>query len=161
VYLTLLAVYWLTPVSEPAPVGPLRTTVAKVRAIHKIERIFTSEHRSANTSLVLIKPMELVELEFVPEGKIDPVVAADKITAGSLPGLKENGTVAVTYQVGRPRIARMNGANRDYGWTNLATVAMPWIIGLFFMYGGSLLIAAVALLAGRILRRRRKSPQPW
>lgn len=155
-YLLLGAFYWLTPVSEAVPTGAVRTARATVRHIHRIERILTTEStRSRSSSLPLIRPMELVELEFVPEGRTEPVVAADKITAGSFPGLHQGGGVEVTYQKDRPRIARMRGGTRDYGWTNLATLAMPWVVGLLFFSGGSAVLVALLAGLGKLFGSRR------
>jgi hypothetical protein len=144
VYILAVAFYWLSPVSEPAPVGITHATNARVRKIHKIEYIMTSEYRSTSQKLQLLRPMELLELEFVPEGRMDPVIATDTITAGTLPGLSEGKSVEIVYQADRPRIARMQGGQRDYAWTNLATLVLPWVVGpLFFMGAGAVLIVLI------------------
>lgn len=156
-YLAAAAGYWLTPVSEPAPTGPTAATIAKVRYVHRIERILTTETGNRrSTPLQLIRPMELVELEFVPEGRTEPVVATDKITADTLPGLKQGGRVEITYQKDRPRVARMNGGKRDYGWTNLATVVMPWTLGFLFVFGGGAVLAVLIAVIGKLTGIGRK-----
>jgi hypothetical protein len=95
-------------------------------------------------------PLELVELQFVPEGRTDPVVAVDRITAGSVPNLKEDDSVPITYQRDRPRIARMAGGKRDYGWANAGTLAMPWVLGFLFCSAVMAILIAVIYVYAKI-----------
>jgi hypothetical protein len=65
------------------------------------------------------QPIEVVGIEFVPEGKTDSVLAVDLIDAGSLPGLKQGAPVNVEYEAARPRTAYLTSGTRGFLRRNL------------------------------------------
>jgi hypothetical protein len=81
------------------------------------------------------QPVQVVGIEFVPAGRTEPVVAVDLIDAGSIPGLKENSTVAIEYEGDAPRTAYIQTATRGFVGRNLAGIAMQGILCLLMLIG--------------------------
>lgn len=111
--------------------GPQATAVAAIRDIDLYTEIRSSENDEDET--VLIQPFELVEVTFVPEDWQDPVVALDRVDAGSLP-LEIGGTVSVVYRTDLPRQIRLEGGGRTYVWKNPLYSLATWavIAAIFF-----------------------------
>ncbi len=74
-----------------------------------------------------MQPFVVVELEFVPDGRTDPVVAVDMIDDGSLRAIERGVDVPIHYSAADPRWAQIDNATRTYYWKNLRTFG---IIGL-------------------------------
>ena len=62
--------------------------------------------------MVADQPVDVVSVEFVPEGRTEPVMAVDLIDRGSVSGLKEKAGVNVDYEAASPRIAYLAGAEQ-------------------------------------------------
>lgn len=100
----------------PDPSGALATSSATIQGMHQVTRIWESRRSSGEEAA---QPYTIVELSFVPQGVVDPVVAVDLVDAKSVPGLEKGGTVPISYSVRDPRWARIEGATRTYYWKNL------------------------------------------
>jgi hypothetical protein len=84
-----------------------------------------------------IQPYEIVELQFVPEGRADPVSGVDQIDSG-IPGLSKGATVEIEYQASNPRVVRINGGSRTFPEKAYLAVSQE----------GGLYVALLAILAG-------------
>ena len=65
------------------------------------------------------QPIDVVGVEFIPEGRTEPVVAVDLIDRGSVPGLKEGSTAPIRYESESPRTAYLDGATRTFPSRNI------------------------------------------
>lgn len=112
-------------------VGDLATAVATV---HEIERFTEVGGGPDSEPEALLQPFDLVQVQFVPEDRRAPVLAADMIDADSLP-MELGGTVTVQYRLDDPRTIRLSGGTRSYVWKNTL-----WAIGslvlILLLFGG-------------------------
>ncbi len=136
----------------PHPMAPLKGAVLAGRATVQnewtIDKVFVSR-RSAN-AWSLNQPVQYISIEFVPEGRREPVVAADNIDAGSIPNVKVGQLLEIQYEKGNPRNARLVAGTRTFWKKNLrwlAITAVMWIV----------LGCLAMLLWGAVSRRRRGS----
>lgn len=109
------------PTPEPQPVADVRHGSGRVKSLGRIDRLFEG---SRQRGAVADQPIDVVGIEFVPEGRTEAVVAVDLIDTGSLPGLKEGGTVAVDYEGTSPRTAHLRSATRGFVRRNLEGIAV-------------------------------------
>jgi hypothetical protein len=72
---------------------------------------------SRSSPLPFIQPLDIVELEFTPPGRADPIVTIDVVDAGSHDA-REGETAAIVYRTDRPRSARLENASRSHAWKN-------------------------------------------
>ena len=93
------------PRATPAPAVSVRRGSGTVQSISHIDRLFGG-HRSRG--LDAAQPVDVVAVEFLPEGWAAPVVAVDLVDCGSL-GLREKAAVTVEYEANAPRRAHLAG----------------------------------------------------
>lgn len=121
-------VWWVFPTPWDTPLeGPVAAIDAEVVAVRDVTRSFVSGRSTGPVDAP--QPWQVVELRFVPQGRERPVIAVDEVDAGSVDGLRRGARVPVTYSLGSPRDARLDG-RRSYRWrewlelgTYLAVVA--------------------------------------
>jgi hypothetical protein len=128
----------------PAPPGEMLAGNATVRDLKRIERVWGGRRTSAEDA---VQPFMVVELEFVPTGRVDPVVAVDMVDDSSVRALERGVDVPIHYSAADPRWAQLDNAARTYYWKNLRTFG---IIGL---------IIFVLLLFGWLRRPGRLKPR--
>lgn len=118
--------------------GPQTTAVATVRQVTRFTEVGGSDESPPEP---LVQPFDLVQVEFVPEERRDPVMAADIIDADSLV-LETGGTATVYYLVNQPRTVRLEGGARTYVWKNtlwsLATLMLLLLVLVGLLLGGRL-----------------------
>jgi hypothetical protein len=133
----------------PAPAPPLATASATIRDMHQVTRVWAGKRSSGEDAA---QPYTIVELSFVPQGRLDPVIAVDSIDTGSVPDLEQGGEVAISYSASNPRSARIAGGSRTYYWKNLRSFGIIALI----------MVAALAIpwLFSRIRNSRRGSATP-
>ena len=136
-------VYLGMPRVEPAPRQPVPTT-ATVANITTIDTIWET---SKSDGIPLQHAYQVVELRFLPNGMDAPVVAVDRIDDDTS-DLKKGQSVAIAYDAGNPRIARVQEATRRFPEQAWMTV-MLWGAGLGAL--GLLAVGARGLL--RMIRR--------
>lgn len=108
-------VVWVFPTPWETPlVEPVRATEAEVRQVRDITRSFVSGRSTG--SIEAPQPWQLVELQFVPEGRDQPVTALDSVDVGSVPGLEAGRRVPIHYSAAAPRDVRLVGGRRTYRW---------------------------------------------
>jgi hypothetical protein len=108
--------------------GPQATAVAAVHTVTRITEVGGTDESPPET---LVQPIDLVQVEFIPAGRRDPIKAADMIDAGSLP-LESGGAVTVRYLLDQPRTVRLEGGARTFVWKNtLWSLAMMALLLLF------------------------------
>jgi hypothetical protein len=114
-----------------------------------------------------IQPYEIVELQFVPEGRTEPVLGVDEIDSGSVPGLVKGAAVEIEYQASNPRIARINGGSRTFprkaylalaqeGGEYFALLAILAGIAYFYRTAGKQFLTGVGAVIEEALQRRRR-----
>lgn len=142
------AMYTVSDWPAPAPPGPQLQAQATVRDTHLIDRLSFGRRRRSSLNNEATQPYRVVELQFTPEGRADPVVAVDLVDEGSVPGLENGGTLPIRYSVANPRWAQIEGAQRTYAWKNLTGYAVAALV---------ILVVIVAAWAFTRLRRRRRA----
>jgi hypothetical protein len=157
VYVIGVIAYFIVPASTPALAGPLQTSTATVRRVHVVTRLGRGRRNIA------AQPFDIVELNFIPQGMRDPVVAVDSVDDGSLPGLKQGDTVSISYEVGDPRQAQINGGTRGSGLANILGYGVGIALLLVLAVGGFLLRSLFGRLTvpfrARAEQRRRQAEE--
>jgi hypothetical protein len=113
-------------------------TEATVRSVSLYTKTRSSEQDDNPTTL--IQPFDLVEVEFVPQGRAEPVVALDRIDTESYP-LELGGTVPIVYRTDRPRQIQLAVGSHTYLWKNPAASLA--------LLGGMLFIGFIVFRRGR------------
>jgi hypothetical protein len=134
------------PRPTPAPVGEVRRVSAHVKSVHLIDKLFQAKR---TRGFLADQPVQVVGLEFVPEGMTEPVVAVDLIDRGSVPGLKEQATAPVQYEARFPRRAHIDGAARTFPKRNLSGVVRDGALSLALLAGA----IAITYWIGRRYKR--------
>jgi hypothetical protein len=88
------------------------------------------------------QPVDVVSVEFVPEGKTEPVVAVDLIDRRSMPSLKEQSTVTLTYEPTSVRTAYIDGATRQFPERNFSGAV---VVSLLYLAVAGVMLGAVYL----------------
>ena len=125
---------WVTPLEEP-----IVTAQAEVRDVHTATRAFVSGRGSRVDAP---QPWHVVELQFVPEGRDQPVLAVDSVDVGSVPTPTVGSRVAVRYNPRDPRDARLDGA-RTWRWREWLELAKN-IVLIVVLIGGFILLTRLA-----------------
>jgi hypothetical protein len=139
--LSTVALYYRVPWPAPLPGGPVGHATAVVRDVRLTDHIWASAASAGNSTSGqgISRPFQLIDLEFTPQGRVEPVHALDAVDAGSFADLRPGVTVPVVYAVRDPRAAaRMTVGTREYG-----TRAFVSILGLTF--GGGAIVAFLVL----------------
>jgi hypothetical protein len=135
--LLLVAMIWaLTPTLPVSLSGTTAQTIATVKDVHKFTQLLES-HRSRGIDA--ITPYELVVLQYLPQGRRDPVTAGDMIDIRSYKDLAAGQQVPIDYEVARPRRANIRGASRFYYWENVEGAFVEGVLTIGFLIGGALL----------------------
>src|SRR5262245_15637573 len=124
----------------------VRLASGRVVYLATIERMFSGKR---SRGVVADQPVEVVGIEFVPAGRTEPVVAADLIDAGTVPGLKRDAVLAVDYEAASPRTAHLRAATRDFPSRNLRGMLTGAILAVAILAG----FLAIARWLGRAWKR--------
>jgi hypothetical protein len=150
------------PRPTPAPSGELRRATGRVASVGRIDNLFSG---SRSRGVPAEQPVEVVGVEFVPAGRLEPVVAVDLIDSGSIPALKEKSTVTVEYEAASPRTAYIDGATRRFPARNFSGAVVGTLLYLavvIVMLGAASWFGRKwnRLLARSSISRGRNSPGP-
>jgi hypothetical protein len=130
-------VLWmLTPTLPVTLSGKTAPATATVTELHQFTRMLDS---SRSQGIQAVTPYELVVLQYVPQGRREPVLAADMIDTGSRSHLTVGQQVQVDYEVDHPRRANIQGARRLYYWENVEGALVEAALTMGFLIGGTLL----------------------
>jgi hypothetical protein len=133
------------PLPSDRPSVLVRSAAGKVKSVGRIDRLFSG---SRSYGEIAAQPLNVVAVEFIPEGKLEPVLAIDLIDEGSL-ALEPGAIASVEYELAAPRTAYLQGATRNFPRRNLAGLAQ-----VFSLYGALLLgVLFAAHYMGRGWRR--------
>jgi hypothetical protein len=153
--LTTAALYYRIPWPLPAPSRPQGHATAVVRAVHSVDQIWGSWSGSGESTggQSIRRPFQMVDLEFIPACRTEPVHALDRIDLDSVPGLRPSVTVPVTYPLADPRAGQMSVGTRSYG-----RQIFVYMLGLTFGFGAVIAFVVcpaifyMARLAQRVVR---------
>ena len=145
------------PLPTDRPSASVRIAAGKVKSVDTIDRLFSGSHTWGELAA---QPVNVVGAEFVPEGRLEPVLAVDLIDEGSLV-LKPGAIVGLEYELAAPRTAHLQGATRNFPRRNLADIAI-----MLCVYGALLLgvpFGAHYLGRGwkRLLQKPNKRRDSW
>lgn len=126
------------PQPTRAPRQNLRTASGTIKTLETWKYLFAGSHDRDAIRWIADQPVTVTGVEFVPEGKTEPVVAVDLIDEGSIPGLAEHSAVNIDYESASPRVAYIRGATRRFAGRNLRGLVLQ---------GFSMLIVTVVLLS--------------
>jgi hypothetical protein len=135
---------WVTPLDPP-----VLTAQADVLKVREETRSFLSGRTSG--SVPAPQPWNIVELQFVPEGRQKPVIAVDSVDAGSVANLQAGARLPVSYSKSNPRDARLAGT-RTWRWKEWIELADFALWGVIVIAGMTLLGKAASAWWRRIVR---------
>ena len=123
------------PQATAMPALNVRPGMARVKNVDRILRLFAG---SRKRGMDAVQPIRVISLEFVPEGRTEPVMAVDLIDEGSAAGLQEKGVFAIQYEAANPRTAWLVGATRTFPEKNFrgAVVQALLLVGVFVAFFG-------------------------
>lgn len=124
------------PRPTPAPVGETRTASGTVKSLRRIDRLINA---SRSRGLTAHQPVDVVGIEFVPQGFRDPVLAVDLVDRGSVQSLAEGARVDVEYEAARPRTAWLRSATRTFARRNLVGMGEDVVLYIGVLIAGLLL----------------------
>jgi hypothetical protein len=139
------------PRPTPAPARAVKRTTASVKSIGHIDKLFSGRR---TRGVVADQPIDVVGIEFIPDGRKEPVVAVDLIDRGSVPGLKEGSTAAIQYESDSPRTAYVQGATRMFPSRNLRGAIVQGGLSLGLLLGVFAVWQLIAGMFKRLLARR-------
>ena len=120
----LTAIVWSVvasfPQPTPMPTNDVKTATGTVKSVEYWKQLFRSSQNHSTIRWMADQPIAVVGVEFVPEGRQEPVVAVDLIEEGSVSGLAERARVSVDYEGRTPRVAHVQGARRQFARKNLS-----------------------------------------
>jgi hypothetical protein len=148
-YLLGALLFLIAPAPDLAAGSQGQATTATVRAIHRVEYVLRPRSNSTRKAVRTIQPYDLVELQFVPAGQTEPVVAVDAVDRNSVPNLAAGATIAIAYSSGNPRGARIVGGGHTHAWKNLLG---PVIVGITLA-----IIGIAGSIMSSALRKRLKA----
>jgi hypothetical protein len=114
------------PLPAAAPATTVRRGAGQVKSVARIDRLFSG---SRSRGEIASQAVSVVGVEFIPEGRLEPVLAVDLIDEGSL-ALKQGDTLGVEYELTAPRTAYLLGATRNFPRRNLGGLAL---VGSFYV----------------------------
>ena len=130
--------------ANSAPAEPRATATSTVREIHETQL----RTRSRRSSSIRPDPFDVVELEFVPPGMRDPIVAVDEIDLASGAKLEKGAQATISYSVANPREAEIVGAGRPSYWGYLLRNGV-------YLLAFVVIVLGLAAVEGRVRRRTR------
>jgi len=101
------------------------------------------------------QPVDVMAVEFVPQGFTDSVLAVDLVDRGSVQGLEEGAVVEVEYEAARPRVAWLRGASRTFTRRNLVGLGEDTVLWIGVLIAGLLILTFLGKAFNRLLERRR------
>ncbi len=137
------------PKPTPTPVRDVKTATGTVKSVEYWKELFRSAQSRSSIGWTADQPIAVVGVEFVPEGRSEPVVAVDLIDEGSVSGLAEHARVSVEYESRTPRLAQLLGARRQFAQKNFR--------GLLEQGAGMVLVTAVLLGGAHLFGRWYRS----
>jgi hypothetical protein len=144
-------VWWVFPTPwDDELEQPTATTLAEVRSVRTVTRSFVSGRSTGYIEAP--QRWNVVELQFVPEGRDQPVVAVDGVDEGSVKGLVPGATLPVRYNPNHPRDARLDGS-RTYRWREWIELG-EYIVLIILVFGGLWLLGKLASAWWRRLTTR-------
>jgi hypothetical protein len=142
----LFVFYGICPHTEPMPLQP-RPVTAVVKEVVTVKTLVDAGRRHAQP-ITLAHPYQLVQMQFTPEGRSDPVVAVEAIDPDSVPNLKAGQVLTIHYDAGNPRIANIPGATHMFREQAIQQLGLEYLILVAVLLG--------LLLFARRSRRSRK-----
>jgi hypothetical protein len=139
------------PRPMPPPTVDVRQGVGVVKSVERINRLF---YGSRSKGVRADQPIEVIGVEFTPEGRTESVLMIDLIDAGSVRGLKEKGSVRLDYESQSPRTAYIRDATRTFPSRNLAGLGLQGVTCLIVVV---VLLGGVQLL-GRVYKKLTSGP---
>jgi len=128
------------PNVTPEPVRDVRLAAGVVKAVERIDKLFAG---TRSRGVIADQPIDVVSVEFVPQGRTEPVLAVDLVDRGSIPNLRLQSAVNVKYEAASPRTAYIEGATRNFPVRNFRGTVVTGILSLAVIIA---LLGAVVLL---------------
>ena len=128
-----------------------------VKSIGHIDKLFSGRR---SRGVIADQPIDVVGVEFVPDGMTEPVVAVDLIDRGSVPGLKEGSTASIRYESDSPRTAYLEGATRTFPNRNIRGAMVQGGLSLACCLACLAIAQFIGSAFKRLIARKRRVSQP-
>jgi hypothetical protein len=138
------------PRPTPRPAVEIRHGEGRVKSVERIDRLLEGDR---TRGMLASEPIDVVGIDFVPEGRTEPVLAVDLIDARSAPILRESSPVAIEYEAATPRTAYLRSATRGFLPRNLAGIAGDGGLYLAVLIGGLMIAHLLGRAWTRLLAR--------
>jgi len=149
--ISLLMVYDF-PRPTAAPASEVRQAPGKVKSVAHIDRLFSG---ARSRGLDAHQPIDVLGIEFVPEGRSDSVVAADLIDRDPAHQIVQGMPVTVDYEAAAPRTAQLRGVTRQFLSRNIAGVGIDLGLYVAVLVGGLLVLSLIGKWWSGLMGRRR------
>lgn len=119
-----------------------------MRQVRQADEVWSNtwENSGRDGGEMVLRPFQMVDLEFTPERATEPIHVLDRVDMNSVAGLREGSIVPIQYSAVDADSARIVGASRNYAWQA--------IIYLFcLVHGTGVLIAFVFIPMARGVRK--------
>jgi hypothetical protein len=138
-------VFLRIPHPAPLPPGRVHNGIALVRQARVVDEIWSDAweiYSARKNGQNVGQPFEMVDLEFTPQGAIEPIHVLDHVDLNSVPDLREGASVPIQYSLAEPDSAEIAGASRRYALQNATYL-------LLFAYGIGAIVTLVLVPIGR------------
>ena len=133
------------------PVVEIRQGVGRVKSLDRIDRLLQGNR---TRGMPASQPIDVVGIEFVPEGRTESVLAVDLIDAPSGLVLRESSPVGIEYEAASPRTVHLRAATRGFLPRNLAGLVRDGALYLAVWLGGLAIAYWIGRGWTRLLARR-------
>lgn len=144
------------PRATADPKVAVRRGTARIQSISHIDTLFQGRR---TRGLDAEQPIDIVGIEFVPEGRREAVAAVDLIDRGSL-AIKEGSTATVEYEANSPRTAHLANAKRTFPVRNLHGALIQCALSLAVLLGGLAIAEWIRRLWRRLTSPERRAGIP-
>ena len=138
--------------AENIAARPLRAqaTITKVTRFTQIDYLpcYRNCSRDFNSKFEAKQPFDVVQMEYLPEGRSETLLAVDSADVGSFSG-REGGVISIAYTKEYPRDVQIINATHSHHWRNAIYFIVTYTGALFLCYGVWFLVQWLIKKAGQ------------
>ncbi|MEO8597170.1 MAG: hypothetical protein ABI759_27880 [Candidatus Solibacter sp.] len=146
----VLLMFYDFPRPTPAPAADIRQATGKVKSVGRIDHLFATRR---SRGWPAHQPVDVCGIEFLPDGRQDPVLAVDLVDRDAAGRFAEGAPVTVDYESATPRTAYLRGASRTFLQRNLVGAASDGALWIGVLVALLLLASGLGKLWSRMVGR--------